>query len=44
MVTLFALFIVSVKVVMPLVGQELMPPMDTGGVTKRCRVRADRRY
>ena len=32
MVTLFALFVVSVKLVMPVVGQELMPPMDTGGV------------
>ena len=29
---LIALFLVSVKVVMPVVGQELMPPMDTGGV------------
>ncbi|MBN2895866.1 MAG: efflux RND transporter permease subunit [Campylobacterales bacterium] len=27
-----ALFVISVKVVMPLVGQELMPPMDTGGL------------
>ncbi len=27
---LFGLFFVSVRVVMPLVGQELMPPMDTG--------------
>ncbi len=30
---LIALFVTSVKVVMPVVGQELMPPMDTGGVT-----------
>ncbi len=29
---LIALFVTSVKVVMPVVGQELMPPMDTGGV------------
>ncbi len=29
---LIALFITSVKLVMPVVGQELMPPMDTGGV------------
>ncbi len=31
-IVLFLLFIISVKVVMPLVGQELMPPMDTGAV------------
>ena len=31
-VILIALFISSVKLVMPVVGQELMPPMDTGGV------------
>jgi len=29
---LLALFFISVKIVMPLVGQELMPAMDTGGV------------
>ena len=29
---LIALFIISAKIVMPVVGQELMPPMDTGGV------------
>ena len=29
---LIALFVTSVKLVMPVVGQELMPPMDTGGV------------
>lgn len=29
---LIVLFVTSVKVVMPVVGQELMPPMDTGGV------------
>ena len=29
---LIALFVTSVKLVMPTVGQELMPPMDTGGV------------
>jgi len=32
MVVLLMLFVSSVKLVMPLVGQELMPPMDTGGV------------
>ncbi len=31
-VVLIALFVTSVKMVMPVVGQELMPPMDTGGV------------
>ena len=31
-VVLIFLFITSVKGVMPIVGQELMPPMDTGGV------------
>jgi multidrug efflux pump subunit AcrB len=31
-VVLIALFISSVKLVMPVVGQELMPPMDTGAV------------
>lgn len=30
--TLIVLFIISAKIVMPVVGQELMPPMDTGGV------------
>jgi multidrug efflux pump subunit AcrB len=29
---LIALFVTSVKIVMTVVGQELMPPMDTGGV------------
>ncbi len=29
---LIALFVTSAKIVMPVVGQELMPPMDTGGV------------
>ncbi len=29
---LIALFISSIKLVMPVVGEELMPPMDTGGV------------
>ena len=29
---LIALFVTSIKIVMPVVGQELMPPMDTGGV------------
>jgi len=32
---LIALFVTSVKLVMPTVGQELMPPMDTGGVNIR---------
>ncbi len=32
MVILLLLFISSVKLVMPTVGQELMPPMDTGAV------------
>jgi multidrug efflux pump subunit AcrB len=31
-IILIALFVTSVKLVMPTVGQELMPPMDTGGV------------
>ncbi|WP_175498425.1 efflux RND transporter permease subunit [Desulfuromusa kysingii] len=31
-VVLFLLFVVSVKGVMPTVGRELMPPMDTGGI------------
>ena len=31
-VVLILLFVLSVKGVMPTVGQELMPPMDTGGV------------
>ena len=30
-VVLLALFVISVRGVMPTVGQELMPPMDTGG-------------
>ena len=29
------LFVISLKVVMPLVGQELLPPMDTGGIQVR---------
>ncbi|NOR55484.1 MAG: MMPL family transporter [Sulfurovum sp.] len=32
MAILVGLFLISVKIVMPVVGQELMPPMDTGGV------------
>ncbi len=32
---LIALFIASLKLVMPVVGQELMPPMDTGAVNIR---------
>jgi len=31
-IVLLALFATSLKLVMPTVGQELMPPMDTGGV------------
>ncbi|OQX49674.1 MAG: hypothetical protein B5M46_04285 [Epsilonproteobacteria bacterium 4484_20] len=31
-IILLVLFVISVKIVMPVVGQELMPPMDTGGV------------
>jgi multidrug efflux pump subunit AcrB len=31
-VVLIALFVTSVKLVMPTVGQELMPPMDTGAI------------
>jgi len=31
-IVLITLFVISVKVVMPVVGQELMPPMDTGVV------------
>ena len=34
-VVLIALFVTSVKLVMPTVGQELMPPMDTGAVNIR---------
>jgi len=34
-VILLALFVSSIKIVMPIVGQELMPPMDTGGVNIR---------
>jgi len=30
--SLIALFVISVKLVMPTVGQELMPPMDTGAI------------
>ena len=29
---LIALFVISVRMVMPAVGQELLPPMDTGGI------------
>ena len=31
-IVLVALFVISMRMVMPLVGQELMPPMDTGGI------------
>ena len=34
-IVLLGLFVFSVRGVMPLVGQELMPPMDTGGVQIR---------
>ncbi len=32
MIVLIALFVTSIKLVMPVIGQELMPPMDTGGL------------
>ena len=38
MIILLFLFVTSVKGVMPIVGQELMPPMDTGGVKISLRV------
>ena len=38
---LIALFIASVKLVMPTVGQELMPPMDTGAVNIRITTAAN---
>jgi len=38
---LIALFVASVKLVMPTVGQELMPPMDTGGVNIRITTAAN---
>jgi len=38
---LIALFITSVKLVMPVVGQELMPPMDTGVVNIRITTAAN---
>ena len=38
---LIALFIASVKLVMPTVGQELMPPMDTGAVNIRITTEAN---
>jgi multidrug efflux pump subunit AcrB len=38
---LIALFIISVKIVMPTVGQELMPPMDTGAVNIRITTEAN---
>ena len=41
MVVLFTLFIISVKLVMPVVGQELMPPMDTGGVNIKITTQAN---
>ncbi len=31
-VSLLILFIISIRIVMPLIGRELMPPMDTGGI------------
>ena len=40
-VVLLALFVTSVKLVMPTVGQELMPPMDTGGVNIRITTEAN---
>ncbi|MDD2790887.1 MAG: efflux RND transporter permease subunit [Sulfurimonas sp.] len=41
LVVLILLFITSVKGVMPTVGQELMPPMDTGGVKIAIKVDAN---
>ena len=38
---LLALFVTSVKLVMPTVGQELMPPMDTGAVNIRITTEAN---
>ena len=38
---LIALFVASVKLVMPTVGQELMPPMDTGAVNIRITTTAN---
>jgi multidrug efflux pump subunit AcrB len=38
---LIALFVTSVKLVMPVVGQELMPPMDTGGVNIKITTEAN---
>ena len=32
LISLLVMFVISAKIVMPVVGQELMPPMDTGGV------------
>ena len=40
-VVLLALFVTSVKLVMPTVGQELMPPMDTGAVNIRITTEAN---
>ncbi len=40
-VVLLALFVTSVKLVMPVVGQELMPPMDTGGVNIKITTQAN---
>jgi len=40
-VILLALFVTSVKLVMPTVGQELMPPMDTGAVNIRITTEAN---
>jgi multidrug efflux pump subunit AcrB len=38
---LLALFATSLKLVMPVVGQELMPPMDTGGVNIKITTEAN---
>jgi multidrug efflux pump subunit AcrB len=38
---LIALFVTSLKLVMPTVGQELMPPMDTGGVNIKITTEAN---
>jgi len=40
-IILIALFVTSVKMVMPVVGQELMPPMDTGAVNIKITTEAN---
>jgi len=38
---LIALFVTSIKLVMPTVGQELMPPMDTGAINIKITTKAN---